>query len=269
MKVHFLGTAAFEGIPSMFCLCETCKQARQLGGPDIRTRTSVMIDDELKIDFPPDTFYHSLREGLDMDSVRDILLTHSHSDHLYPEDMVIRAEGYASYGEHTIHVYGHDLPIRHISTLLSPEKHKFKLHAVRPFEPVLTQTASVVPLLAEHNKQESCLLYYIEKGGKTVFYGHDSGWFPEATWDWLVGKKLDMAILECTTGHAERCDDHMNVEDTLRTAQWLLANKIMKPGGRIIVTHFSHNANLLHDELKEIFEPHGMTVAYDGMIVEL
>lgn len=28
MKIHFLGTAASEGIPNPFCRCEHCQQAR-------------------------------------------------------------------------------------------------------------------------------------------------------------------------------------------------------------------------------------------------
>jgi phosphoribosyl 1,2-cyclic phosphodiesterase len=43
MKIQFLGTTAFEGIPSLFCQCTTCKKARSLGGKNIRSRTSVLI----------------------------------------------------------------------------------------------------------------------------------------------------------------------------------------------------------------------------------
>ncbi|WP_211748075.1 MBL fold metallo-hydrolase [Paenibacillus sp. Marseille-Q4541] len=266
MKVLFHGTAAFEGIPSLFCHCETCKQAKVLGGKNIRTRTSVLIDEVLKIDFPADTLYHSIRDSVDMDKVRDLLFTHSHSDHLYPEDLLIRAFGYAQFmEEEELHLYGHDLPIKNCSQLLATEFHRFQFHNLKPFETIQTQTATITPLLANHDPKETCLLYYIEKGGKTIFYGHDSGWFPEQTWNWLKGKKLDLAILECTTGNAEQCDGHMNVKDTLKTRDWLVENHVMQAEGRIVVTHFSHNAHLLHEDLVRIFEPNGITVAFDGM----
>lgn len=32
MKIKYFGTAAYEGIPSLFCQCETCKRAMKLGG---------------------------------------------------------------------------------------------------------------------------------------------------------------------------------------------------------------------------------------------
>lgn len=267
MKVHFLGTAAFEGIPSLFCQCDTCKQAKALGGKNIRTRTSVMVDGVLKIDFPPDTYYHTIRDHLDLDKIQDLIFTHSHSDHLYAEDLLIRVPGYAQSEDRPIHVYGHDLPIRNCIHVLGSQQKKYKFHIVRPFEPVKMQTAMIVPLSADHDPVESCLLYYIEKDGKAIFYGHDSGWFPEQTWEWLKGKKLDLAILECTVGRSPNRNNHMNIDAVLETREWLAANGVMKSDGKIVVTHFSHNAHLLHEDLVTLFEPHGITVAYDGMIL--
>ncbi|GAA4838939.1 MBL fold metallo-hydrolase [Paenibacillus vulneris] len=269
MKVHFLGTAAFEGIPSLFCQCPTCEEARERGGKNIRSRTSVIIDNELKIDLPPDTLYHSHRYGIHMNQVRDLLITHSHSDHLYAEDMVIRAKGFAQYGGSPLHVYGHDLPLRLCLQTLQEYNHSYEFHRVLPFEPVQTQTATIVPLLADHDKRETCLLYYIEKDGKTILYGHDSGWFPEQTWAWLQDKKLDLAILECTTGRSVHRNNHMNIEAVIEAKAWLDANGVLKPGAPAVVTHFSHNARLLHEDLMELFEPAGIQVAYDGWVLSL
>ncbi|HBJ10614.1 MAG TPA: carbon-phosphorus lyase, partial [Ruminococcaceae bacterium] len=38
MKFQYLGTAAAEGFPGMFCSCDTCEKARKAGGRNIRTR---------------------------------------------------------------------------------------------------------------------------------------------------------------------------------------------------------------------------------------
>ena len=35
MKLQFLGTAAAERIPAMFCACDTCKRALRAGGRNI------------------------------------------------------------------------------------------------------------------------------------------------------------------------------------------------------------------------------------------
>jgi phosphoribosyl 1,2-cyclic phosphate phosphodiesterase len=269
MKVHFLGTAAAEGIPSLFCRCETCRQATQRGGKNIRTRTSVMIDDVLKIDFPPDTYFHMIRDGLDLETVQDLVITHSHSDHLLPEDLYMRLPGFAQSEDRPIHVYGHDRPIGKCIDVVGNAQKKFAFHVVQPFVPVRTQTAVIVPLLADHDKTETCLLYYIEKDGKTMLYGHDSGWFPEATLNWLKDKKLDLAILECTTGRKPCRNNHMDIDCTVETKEWLAGNGVLKPDAQVTVTHFSHNAHMLHEDFVAAFEPHGITVAYDGMILHI
>ncbi|MDX7017975.1 carbon-phosphorus lyase, partial [Klebsiella aerogenes] len=49
MKLHFLGTAASEGIPNPFCRCEHCLKARKLAGKDIRTHSSAIVDDIMLI----------------------------------------------------------------------------------------------------------------------------------------------------------------------------------------------------------------------------
>lgn len=272
MKVHFLGTAAFEGIPALFCSCDLCKQASKLGGRNIRTRTSVMIDDELKIDFPPDTFLHMLRDGLDLDQVRDLLFTHSHSDHLYADDLAARLPGFARSGEQPIHIYAGDLPIQAIHEKLSSNgghRGKYELHRVRPFQRTVMDTAVITPLPADHDRKETCLLYIIEKGGCSILYGHDSGYFPEETWTVLGGKRMDLVILECTMGRGADRTNHMGVDAVLETKERMLREGIAGKHTRFVVTHFSHNAGLLHEELERVFGLHGILVAYDAMKLEL
>ena len=70
MKVQYLGTAAAEGWPGMFCHCKNCEEARRRGGRDIRTRCQTLIDDVLFLDFPPDTYYHALQFGIDASAVK-------------------------------------------------------------------------------------------------------------------------------------------------------------------------------------------------------
>ena len=38
MKLQFLGSAAAEGWPAMFCECPACKEAARRGGRDLRLR---------------------------------------------------------------------------------------------------------------------------------------------------------------------------------------------------------------------------------------
>ena len=54
MKIKFLGTAAAEGIPALFCDCAVCQNARKVGGKEIKTRSQAIVDDKILIDFPAD-----------------------------------------------------------------------------------------------------------------------------------------------------------------------------------------------------------------------
>ena len=86
MKIQYLGTAAAEGYPALFCQCDSCERARELGGKDIRTRCQALVDDKILIDFPADTYMHALLHGFCLDKIETCLITHNHSDHLYPAD---------------------------------------------------------------------------------------------------------------------------------------------------------------------------------------
>ncbi|GGH73547.1 phosphoribosyl 1,2-cyclic phosphate phosphodiesterase [Pullulanibacillus pueri] len=273
MKVHFLGTAAAEGVPNPFCHCEVCEKTRHLGGRNIRSRTSVLIDETLKVDYPPDSFYHALRDRIDLSKVEDLLITHTHCDHYNPADLEMRIEGFAHGIDKPLHIYGNDLAIQGCRLALPTlqEGKRFAYHRVLPFKEVQTQTAKITPLLADHDPMETCLLYYIEKDGKTILYGNDTGWFPDETWEWLKTKPLDLAILDCTGGYNsnKRSRNHMCIETVLEVQSAFERTGILKARGQIIATHFTHNAELVHDDFVEAFKPYDIQVAYDGMTVYL
>ena len=65
MRITILGSAAAEAVPSLWCQCEVCRQARQNGGKDLRRRTSYLIDQDTMIDFGPDAFWQSIAFGID------------------------------------------------------------------------------------------------------------------------------------------------------------------------------------------------------------
>ena len=95
MKFTYLGTGAAEGVPAMFCSCDTCREVRRRGEGEFHTRSQLLIDGELCIDFPPDAYAHSLKFGVDLSAVKYLLITHSHMDHFYAHDFVLRGYKYA------------------------------------------------------------------------------------------------------------------------------------------------------------------------------
>lgn len=273
MKIHFLGTAAAEGIPNPHCTCDTCETARKLGGKNIRSRTSVIIDDVLKVDDPPDTFYQAMRDKLDLSGVKDLLITHTHGDHFTPADMENRIEGFAHGIRSPLHIYGNDLAVKGYKSAFpdSGDRSRFAFHRVLAYHTITTQTAVVTPLLADHDPNETCLLYFIEKDGKGILYGNDTGWLPEETWEWLKNKKLDAAILDCTGGYTsnKQSRNHMCIETVIEVKKRFVERNMLQPDTQVIATHFTHNAGLQHDDFTEALDPHGIKAAYDGMIMHI
>ena len=81
MKLTFLGTAAAEGMPALWCECPTCAEAKKLGGKEIRRRCSYLLDGDTLIDFGPDAFWQSIEFNIDLTAIDRIVFTHAHSDH--------------------------------------------------------------------------------------------------------------------------------------------------------------------------------------------
>ena len=90
MKIVFLGTAAAEGVPGLWCKCQYCEHARKVGGKEIRRRCSYYVDDDTMIDFGPDSFYQALANHIYLPDLKRIIFTHPHGDHMSASELVYR-----------------------------------------------------------------------------------------------------------------------------------------------------------------------------------
>lgn len=269
VKVKFLGTGAAEGIPGVFCNCSLCSKARRLKGKDVRTRASIQLDPQLKIDLPPDTYMHTLTYDVDLSSLKHLLITHSHEDHFYVEELRMRSPGftYVEPGEPLV-VYGNSMVYEAVSSLQKIEGY-IEPRLVKPFERFRVGEYKVQPLPADHDEREDCLLYLIEIGGVTVLHGYDTGWFPEETWRTLRKTRIDLAVLDCTMGLKPSVRYHMGVEAIGKVRERMIAEGIAGGDTVFVASHFSHNGGLTHQELEDRLKPLGFTVAYDGLELRL
>jgi len=272
MEIKYLGTAAAEGWPGIFCKCEYCRQAMKLGGKNLRTRSQAILDDTLLVDFPPDSYLHMLRDGLNLPGIRDILITHTHQDHFYPDDFLFRCGGFASGVEDTVTLYGNDaLKRKYDQFAASKSKEmitgKIVCRELTEFEPVMIDRYRVTPLLASHAKDEKCFIYEIEKDGKRLLYGNDTGYFPGATWTYLAGRMFDLVSLDCTLLRFREGTNHMGIENVLEVRERLKSIGCADKNTTFVITHFSHNGQLLHDEIERAVAPYDILVAYDGLMV--
>lgn len=86
LEVTFLGTGTSQGVPVIACGCPICKSADPR---DKRTRSSIMFsvnEENYVVDTGPDFRAQMLRENVQ--SLRAILYTHEHKDHVAGMDDV-------------------------------------------------------------------------------------------------------------------------------------------------------------------------------------
>ena len=278
MKFKFLGTGAAEGFPAMYCGCAYCEAARKSGGKDLRTRSQAMIDEDLLIDYPSDTFIHAMQYRLRMDSVKYIFVTHSHLDHFAPEDATMRGLAFAhNIREPLVTVWGNEA-VKQVydwahEKMIGKIKDGYTYRLLKAYQPVQAGAYTVIPLPVRHDPNENCYIFVIRKGGKTILYGNDTGMLYEEVFDYLKEQKIyfDMVSLDCTMVENPVSDEgsHMGVDGVVRVKARLLENKNADGRTKFFANHFSHNGNPTQERLEKLLLPHGIMPAYDGLEVEL
>ena len=277
MKVKFLGTIAAEGGPALFCNCKYCLEAIRRGGKNIRTRSQILVNDDLLVDFPADTYLHKIRDGLDLSKVRYLLITHSHRDHFYPDDLFCRGgdNGY-NMAEPIMDVYCNQaVKAKFDKTAENLQKEisdGMKWNVVSEFEHIPTERYQIWSLKAQHMKTENALFYLIQQGDKAFLQCNDTGVLFEENYEFLssLSVKVDLVALDCTMGAQEKSYfGHMNLKECLETVERMRKSNFVKPTTRFILTHFCHNGILLHEEYEEICKPYDVEIAYDGMEISI
>ena len=260
MELMYLGTAAAEGVPAMFCDCERCRKARAAGGKEIRMRSGALIDGKIKLDFGPDAYAGMLRFGLSFVGVEHILITHSHEDHFAPNDLSCIHPPY-SHRDAPLTVYGNAKIGKELKNCDGKE---LIFREVKPFETFTVDGYHVTPLEAVHAFGEQALFYRIEKDGKAILYAHDTDEFTDADMEYLRGKRNDLISLDCTNGELEMdYIGHMGASDNLRMREKLIAIGAADEKTVFAANHFSHNGILPYEELEKLLP--GFVISYDGM----
>lgn len=278
MKILYMGTGAAEGVPAMFCNCQNCINIRKLGSSEFRSRSQILIDGELSVDFPPEAYVHSLRFGVNYSSLKNILVTHSHMDHFYAHDFILRGYKYASFGCDKLNIYGNAEVLKVFSECtareMKPEVSPYiQINEVAPFQSFKVGDYRVMAIPAKHSKTEDALIYYIEKGGKGYLHLYDTGAVSEQAIKYLAdnGAKANLISFDCTFADSPSSPAarHMGINEDISVRDDLLRYGIADGETKSVITHFSHNSNPTRARLKAIEDKYGVTAAYDGLEVEI
>lgn len=269
MKIKFLGTGASEGIPDAFCDCAVCKAARLHKGRENRTRAGLMVDDDLLIDFSPDFFSNSIKFGIDGNKIETLLITHSHSDHFYVDDIVNSM--LSSKNRKKIDVYSNETVIGRLKkeTDCANLRESFNLHCVESFKTFQAGKRKVTALNAVHMSDERALLYFVEDEKYGYLHLYDTGEVKDEIAEWMLknGKTADIVALDCTYGTLkENYFGHMNLKLIAAECEKLKRRGIIKENAQIFATHICHWGGS-YEELCKAAEGTGITIAYDGLEV--
>lgn len=279
MILTYLGTAAAEGLPAVWCNCPACKRAKTLGGREIRTRNQILVDKRILIDFPMDTYMHALTHRLDLSEVDTVLISHAHMDHCYPQEFILHGAPFAHdmtepivtiYGNATVGESFREATRAELRADIAPS---IPFHTLKPYQRFSTPAGyEITSLPARHTVGEECLLYAVRKDGKTALFFNDSGILPDEVYTHMekLGLRFDLVSFDCTYGHARHGEGrHMGALDAMDEREKLRAHHLVHDGTRYVLTHFSHNCEQSHAELEAQEAQYGFTVAYDGLRVEI
>lgn len=278
MKLLFLGTAAAEGVPAVFCNCKTCRNAKAKGGKDVRTRSQILIDGDTLFDFPMDTYMHMLRFGLDLSAIKRVLITHSHMDHCYPQEFCMRGGPFANnMTEKKVEVYGNptvcDMFKADTSREIRPVVAEgIQVIALHPYDEVKSGDMRIIALPASHTVGEECLVYYLERGGKGVLLLNDTGVLNEDVYLRLAKMNVNVvaAACDCTYGAIRHgAGRHMGLYDIVDQKAIMQRIGLLSGDGVVIATHLSHNSDLDYDGISKLAAEYNIAVAYDGFSVDI
>lgn len=279
MELLYLGTAAAEGYPALFCSCEHCRAAGEAGGRNLRRRTSALIDGELLIDVGPDLLTSAHALHLRLDRVRWVLQTHRHSDHLLESNFAFREKGFTATIPEWWELCGSQPTIEMITAFGKLEERQLTLRTVTAFETFTLGPYTVTALRARHDMSIDPLFYAIRRGDAALLWANDTGPFFPETWQALDdlaadGVRFGVVGIEATMGTAPTPDadhpgGHMTVEQCGWHHQELGRRGLLAPNAQLFAQHMSHHKNPLHTELETLLRPYGVAPAYDGLRVSV
>lgn len=261
----FMGTAAGCGVPSFFCDCPACEEAR--ANPKLRRGDcGVMVRGEaddaghiptLVIDTPPDARHQLLREGVRR--VDEILFTHAHFDHIgglgeyeYLVQLIQKKE---------MPTYGSELALSGIAAEFHYMTYCLDFHVLEPFASHEFDGVRYTACPVTH--APGTYGYLIETpddaatgaAGTRLFYASDTARLPEETAERVRG--CDILAMDATFWKRNwNPNDHHSIQECIEEGLELGAKKIY-------LTHMCMH----YDEPITYAELADYLAQYDGRVV--
>lgn len=232
--------------------------------PNFRRFSSVMINNNLLVDPGPHIFDFAKDYKNDsfFDNVTDVIVTHSHSDHLCPETVKTLAEKQKIRLGCDIHVKNKLGDIDNVEYMI-----------FKPYQKIIVGDYEITPMWANHhldNLDEVAFHYVIKSAEKEIFYGCDGAWFLRPTWQEMIRHKFDVMVLECTVGdkHDWRIFEHNTIPMLRIIKKEIDAQNLVKKDGKVFASHLARTLHASKEETEQTLVEFGIITAFDGLETE-
>jgi len=259
MKLLFLGT----GTAGAKLLPEGTLAENQ------RRCSSLIIDGEILVDLGLQSFDFATALGADRSRITDIFISHTHRDHYMKEALL----SYVNAVPHKLRIHCHRGAVVGLK-LTEEEAARVEVCPIEAMETWEVAGMTVTALPANHiagGPEEQPLHYIFRRGGQTLFYGLDGGWFRAEAWEYMRRAEItyDAMILEATVGE-DPGNFRIGTHNTVPMLRLLLAalrdNHMIREDTTMIASHIGGKMN--KPETADMLAGLGMIEAYDGLAVE-
>ena len=289
MRLQLLGTAGgdFPRVDDLEDKFAYLPRVRELGGRNLRCAAQAMIFPDILVDFYNGRQLETF--GIAKESIKHLFITHAHWDHFQPLGILKLAAELPSqlqvYGNHSVidalrfaDTYDFD---RDDGRFVLRETHAdIGYHVLEPEQTYEVGDTTVAAVHANHGIDKSdnmimdlqCLNYVFERNGKTIFYGLDSSYPFPLTVEFLRQYRLDLAVFDATFGqwpiNVVRSGHH-NLAMLTETIEEFRKAGILHDDSILLASHIAMAEVKPHDDLVDEFSDKGITLAYDGVIVDV
>jgi phosphoribosyl 1,2-cyclic phosphate phosphodiesterase len=267
-------------------------RAFTLGGPNIRSHSAAHLEPDCLLDFNLPAVIRARLSGIPIAETRYLLITHSHADHLEAKQLTwtrdmdpqrsllsdqekLKHVGPRFSPAPMLHVYGTQASCAKLQIDRKdpdPRRYCMLLHRLEYFEEFEAGDMSCIALKAKHGDGEGAfgLNYIIKRQGKTILYALDTGWFPDESLEVISGFRYDLVVLEATFGDAPVLPErHMNLSIVEKAFQHFVKRGFLNRGATFAISHMCPHWTPVHNDLAPRMKKLGITVAYDGLAVDL
>ncbi|MDQ2627243.1 MAG: bifunctional adenosylcobinamide kinase/adenosylcobinamide-phosphate guanylyltransferase [Actinomycetota bacterium] len=262
MEILLLGTGSADGWPNPFCRCASCRSATE-----VRGQTAALVDDVLLLDCGPEAPRAAARFGRSLASVRHILFTHGHWDHVGPMALLMRHwTGVAE----TLEVVGPPSALGQCRDWVGPDD-PVRFVEVAPGDDVRLGDYRVRVLAAAHGADigGDAVLYDLESVDGRVFWATDTGRLPAETHAAVAGAAFDAVFLEQTFGdHTGHGTEHHDLPAFAATVHQLRDSGAVADTTDVVAVHLSHH-NPIEPELTRVLSNSGARPGRDGEVVRV